>query len=80
MSREWSGGAEWFGAAPRRAVEPKETVTMFSNLVRFFRERKTYWSVVNELSTYSDRELHDLGIDRADVHSIAQLAAKETKA
>ena len=50
------------------------------NLARFFRERRTYWNVVQELSTYSDRELHDIGIDRADIHAIARLAAKEEKA
>ncbi len=52
---------------------------MFSNVARFFRERRAYWSVVSELSTYTDRELHDLGIDRADIPQIANLAAKEVK-
>ncbi|MGO9420263.1 DUF1127 domain-containing protein [Roseiarcus sp.] len=50
------------------------------NLLRLLRERRTYWNVVHELSTYSDRELHDIGIDRADIHAIARLAAKEAKA
>ena len=50
------------------------------SLSRFLRARKTYWSVVEELSHYSDRELHDIGIDRADVHEIATLASKELKA
>ncbi len=49
---------------------------MFS-LSRILRERRTYWSVVQELSTYSDRELHDIGIDRADIHQIARLASKD---
>jgi len=49
---------------------------MFS-LSRFLRERRTYWSVVQELSMYSDRELHDIGIDRADIHGIARLASKD---
>ncbi len=53
---------------------------MMFNLVRFLRQRRTYWSVVQELSTYTDRELHDIGIDRADIHAIARLAAKETPA
>ena len=53
---------------------------MLFNLVRFMRERRTYWNVVHELSTYTDRELHDIGIDRADIHEIARLAAKEAKA
>jgi uncharacterized protein YjiS (DUF1127 family) len=33
--------------------------------------------VVQELSGYSDRELHDIGIDRADIHEIARLASRE---
>ena len=49
-------------------------------MMRFFRERRTYWSVVQELSTYTNRELHDIGIDRADIHAIARLAAKEATA
>lgn len=44
---------------------------------RYFRSRNVYWNVVRELSCYSDRELHDLGIDRADIDGIAAAAAKE---
>ena len=51
---------------------------MLSNLARFLRERRTYWKVVRELSTYTDRELQDLGI--SDIHEIARLAAKEARA
>ncbi len=47
------------------------------SLTRFLRERRTYWTVVQELSGYSDRELHDIGIDRADIHEIARLASRE---
>ena len=56
----------------------KETA-MLSSLTRFFRPRHTYWSVVRELSSYTDRELHDIGIDRADIHSIARLASQEDR-
>ena len=49
------------------------------NLVRFFRERRTYWNVVHELSGYSDRELNDLGIARAEIRDIARLAAREVR-
>ena len=51
----------------------------FFSVMRFLRERRTYWSVVQELSAYSNRELHDIGIDRADIHEIARLAAQEQK-
>ena len=44
---------------------------------RFLRARRLYWSVLQELSAYSDRELHDIGIDRADIHQIARLASQE---
>ena len=47
------------------------------SLTRFLRARRTYWSVLDELSGYSDRELHDIGIDRADIREIARLAARE---
>jgi uncharacterized protein YjiS (DUF1127 family) len=53
---------------------------MLFNIVRFMRERRTYWNVIHELSSYTDRELHDIGIDRADVNAIARLAAREGKA
>jgi len=56
-----------------------ESATMLLPLTRFFRARRTYWSVVRELSEYTDRELHDIGIDRADIHSIARLAAQEER-
>ena len=47
------------------------------SLARFLRARRAYWSVVQELSGYSDRELHDIGIDRVDIHEIARLASLE---
>ena len=51
-------------------------VKMFS-LTRFLRVRRVYWTVVQELSAYSDRELHDIGIDRIDIPEIARLASRE---
>jgi uncharacterized protein YjiS (DUF1127 family) len=50
---------------------------MLLSLVRFLRARRAYWSVVQELSAYTDRELHDIGIDRADIHEIARTASHE---
>ena len=44
---------------------------------RFLRTRRVYWSVLQERSRYTDRELHDIGIDRADIHEIARLASRE---
>ena len=51
----------------------------FYTVMRFLRARRTYWPVVQELSNYSDRELHDIGIDRADIHEIARLASREQR-
>jgi uncharacterized protein YjiS (DUF1127 family) len=48
-----------------------------SFLTRFLRSRRVYWDTVEELSSYSDRELHDIGINRADIREIARLAAQE---
>jgi uncharacterized protein YjiS (DUF1127 family) len=53
-----------------------ETAMMLEFIRRYFRERRAYWNVIRELSTYSDRELHDLGIDRADIEQIAREAAR----
>jgi len=47
------------------------------SLARFLRARRVYWSVLQELTAYSDRELHDIGIDRADIQEIARLASQE---
>jgi uncharacterized protein YjiS (DUF1127 family) len=49
---------------------------MFS-LSRILRRRRTYRSVIQELSSYSDHELHDIGIDRADIHEIARRTSQE---
>jgi len=53
-----------------------ETAMNLSLVRRFFRTRQIYWSVIRELSAYTDRELHDIGIDRADIEHIAREAAR----
>ena len=60
-----------------RAVKEKETAMKMFSLARFLRARRVYWSVLQELSAYTDRELHDIGIERADIHEIARLASRE---
>ena len=47
-----------------------------SFITRFLEERRRYWNVLHELSTYTDRELQDIGIDRADIGHIARQAAR----
>jgi len=49
----------------------------FTFFRKYFRSRNVYWNVMRELASYSDRELHDLGIDRADVPQIARQAAAQ---
>ena len=53
-----------------------ETAMNLSLVRRFFRTRQIYWNVIRELSAYTDRELHDIGIDRADIGLIAREAAR----
>jgi uncharacterized protein YjiS (DUF1127 family) len=57
--------------------QAKETAMKKFSLTRFLRTRRLYWSVVQELSNYTDRELHDIGIDRSDIYQIARLASRE---
>lgn len=49
------------------------------SLARFFRRRRTYRTVLQELSGYSDHELHDIGIDRADIHEIARRMSEDQR-
>jgi uncharacterized protein YjiS (DUF1127 family) len=52
---------------------------ILTSLTRFLRTRRVYWNTVQELSRYSDRELNDIGIARADIHEIARLAAQDAQ-
>jgi uncharacterized protein YjiS (DUF1127 family) len=47
------------------------------SLARFFRRRRTYRTALQELSGYSDHELHDIGIDRADIHEMARRMSED---
>ncbi len=58
------------------AAPQMETAMNLTFLGRFFRARQIYWRTIRELSSYSDRELHDLGIDRADIQQIAFEASR----
>ena len=49
------------------------------SLARFFRRRRTYRMVLHELAGYSDHELHDIGIDRTDIHEIARRVSEEQR-
>ena len=42
------------------------------NLMKRYREWKTYRATVNELKRLSNRELSDIGIARADIAAIAR--------
>ena len=41
------------------------------NLIRNYRNWRRYRDTVNELSRLSNHELSDLGITRADIHTVA---------
>jgi uncharacterized protein YjiS (DUF1127 family) len=45
-------------------------------ITRYLEERRRYWKVLHELAAYTDRELQDIGIDRADIVHIARQAAR----
>jgi uncharacterized protein YjiS (DUF1127 family) len=47
------------------------------SLARFLRRRRTYTTILLELSSYSDHELHDIGVDRADIYAIARRVSEE---
>lgn len=49
------------------------------SLARFLRRRRTYRTVLLELSGYSDHELHDIGIDRVDIHEIARRMSEDER-
>ena len=50
----------------------REEETM--NIARTINNWRKYRQTVNELGRMSSRELQDLGINRADIHSIARQA------
>ncbi|WP_412065825.1 DUF1127 domain-containing protein [Rhizobium sp. SYY.PMSO] len=42
------------------------------NVARTFNNWRKFRNTVNELGRMSDRNLHDLGIDRAEIRSVAR--------
>jgi uncharacterized protein YjiS (DUF1127 family) len=55
----------------------KEAVMKIPSLKQYLRARRAYRDALRELSSYSDHELHDIGIDRADIPEIAHLTARQ---
>jgi uncharacterized protein YjiS (DUF1127 family) len=45
-------------------------------IIRKVNARRSYYQVIRELSGYSDRELTDLGLCRADIRGIAVDSAR----
>jgi uncharacterized protein YjiS (DUF1127 family) len=56
-----------------------ETVMKMLSLARFLRRRRTYRNVLQELARYSDHELHDIGIHRADIREIARQSSQDDR-
>jgi uncharacterized protein YjiS (DUF1127 family) len=48
-------------------------------IIRKVNARRSYYQVIRELSVYSDRELTDLGLCRADIHRIAADSARHAE-
>jgi hypothetical protein len=49
--------AEGINESNSPAPDEMETAMKFEFIRRYFRERRAYWNVIRELSTYSDRAL-----------------------
>lgn len=47
-------------------------IKFFKTLVREHKAHFAYTRTVKELSQLSDKELNDIGISRADIHSVAR--------
>jgi uncharacterized protein YjiS (DUF1127 family) len=79
LSGKWERvvGLEQSGPKSGGRFTAMETAMKKFSFTRFLRARRVYWSVLQELSAYTDRELQDIGIDRADIHQIAILASRE---
>lgn len=58
------------------AMEP---LMKMLSLARFLRRHRAYRTVLHELSGYSDHELHDIGIDRVDIHEIARRMSEDQR-
>jgi uncharacterized protein YjiS (DUF1127 family) len=54
----------------RAPESPRKGIIM--NVARSFNNWRKYRQTVTELGRMTSRELRDLGIDRADIHSIAR--------
>ncbi|MGA2487824.1 MAG: DUF1127 domain-containing protein [Roseiarcus sp.] len=48
----------------------------FEFVRQYFENRRVYLRTLRELSSCSDRELHDLGIERGDIEHIARQSAR----
>jgi uncharacterized protein YjiS (DUF1127 family) len=59
---------------PKRVAGVKETSRkgIIMNAIRSFHNWRKYRQTVTELGRMSSRELQDLGINRADIHSVAR--------
>lgn len=44
---------------------------MFNKIISFFKQDKEAQETIRQLSALTDKELHDIGISRGDIYSIA---------
>jgi uncharacterized protein YjiS (DUF1127 family) len=47
-------------------------MSFFNSVSRFFKKRIEYNRAVQQLSNMTDRELSDVGINRADIHFVVR--------
>ena len=56
-------------------------MTIFKKMSRFLQNRFEYRHAVEQLSRMTDRELYDIGVNRADIHDVVRqdMARKSTR-
>ena len=67
-----------FRGLSKEGGQSKETAMKLSSFALFLQPLRTYWSAVREFSSYSDSDLYDTGVGRADTHAIVHLASRRS--
>ena len=61
-----------YGSYTNGMIRKKDETRTTMNLIRNYRNWRRYRETVSELSRLSNRELSDLGINRAEIQSVAR--------
>ena len=58
-------------------AQPSRIAALMTAVSLKMRQRKVYRQTFNELSTLSNRELHDIALSRGDIRRVAREAAQQ---